>query len=222
VQPARQTTTRTITTTINEPVADPVINTAVGGTGVKYLRLNIDNKQNDVARGESLTYEVQWENISSDVSLKDLVLEVTFPREIRITDSSKGDVDTSANAVYLNIDQLDPREDGRLTIDARVTGSVRDNAPAVARAIMAFNNPTLQGVQENAIAYDSDKFSADRQVLGAFAGGSGFLPATLAGWLIIALIIIMIILAARHYMRSGYYGHDDRDNGPYTPYRPQN
>lgn len=219
----RTTRTTTVTTT---PITTDVTTTVpaiaeVGGTGVKYLRLNIDNEQNDIARGESVSYEVQWENISSDVTLKDLVLEVTLPKELRITDASRGDVDTSANAVYLNIDQLDPREDGRMTIDARVVGSVRDNAPAVARAIMAFKNPTLQGFQENAIAYDSDKFSASSAVLGAFAGGSGFLPATLAGWLIIALIIILIILAARHYMRNGYYGNDDRDNGPYTPYRPQ-
>ena len=210
-QPAR-TTTRTVTVPAT---------TVVGGTGVKYLRLNIDNEQNDIARGESVSYEVQWENISSDVTLNDLVLEVTLPEGLRITDSSRGNVDTAANAVYLNIDQLDPREDGRMTIDARVTGNVRDNAPAVARAIMAFKNPTLAGMQENAIAYDSDKFSASSAVLGASAFGAGFLPGTLAGWLIIALIIILIILAARHYMRGGYYGHDDRDNGPYTPYRPQ-
>lgn len=215
--------------TVRTVVATPAVSTStvtttdatfVGGTGVKYLRLDINNDQDDISRGETVTYEVQWENISTDVTLKDLVLEVTLPKELRISDSSRGDIDQSANAVYVNIDQLDPREDGRMTVTARVNGSLSAGAPVVGRAILAFKNPTLDGAQENAIAYDSDRFIANSNVLGASAFGAGFLPGTLAGWLIIALIIILIILAARHYMRAGYY--DDRDHGgPYTPYRPQ-
>jgi hypothetical protein len=152
------------------------------------------------------------------------VLEVTFPKELRIVDSSRGDIDKSANAVYLNIDRLDPQEEGRMTITTRMNGTLQSGDPIVGRAIVAFKNPTLDGVQENAIAYDSDRYDNNGSaVLGASAFGAGFLPGTLAGWLIILLIIVLIILAARHYMRNGYYGADDRDrhDGPYTPYRPQ-
>lgn len=219
----RQTTTTQVVSTASTNTTATAKTTVTGGTGVKYLRLNIDNDRKELSRGDNVTYEVQWENISDTVTLNDLVLEVSMPKELQITSSSRGDIDRSANAVYLNIDRLDPREEGRMTVTTRMNGALRDGDPVTARAIAAFENPTLEGAQENAIAYDADHYRASNSVLGASAFGAGFLPGTLAGWLILLLIIVLIILAARHYMRSGYNGYDDRDrnDGPYTPYRPQ-
>lgn len=221
ITPRQTNTTTQVVSTSNTNTAART--NVTGGTGVKYLRLNIDNDRKEISRGDSITYEVQWENISSTVTLNDLVLEVTMPKELQITSSSRGDIDRTANAVYLNIDRLDPREEGRMTVTTRMNGALRSGDPVVGRVIGAFENPTLEGAQENAIAYDSDRYENNgSSVLGASAFGIGFLPGTLAGWLIILLIIVLIILAARHYMRSGYNGYNDRDHGgPYTPYRPQ-
>jgi hypothetical protein len=64
---------------------------------------------------------------------------------------------------------------------------------------MAFENPKTSAT-ENAIAYDADTFSVTGSTLGASLFGLGFLPTSLAGWLIIILILLIIIFLARHFM----------------------
>ncbi len=212
-------------TVTNRTVVSNTNTNQVIGTGIRgnFIKLMIDNSRTSIRKNDQVTYEVNWENVSS-VTLNDLVLEVSFPKELTIVDSSRGDIDRSANAVYLNIDRLDSKEEGRMLIMTRMKSSVLNDAPLVARAIMAFENPTLDGAQENAIAYDADNYDAtgDSSVLGASIFGLGFLPGNLVGWLIIFLIILLIIIAARYYTRGENNRPDQNGgNGGYAPYRPQ-
>lgn len=238
-----RTTTRTIindnptiikgTTTIRNIVTT----TNIGG-GARYIRLTIDNGRDTIVRGDELLYDVAWENVSN-TDLKDLVLEVTFPESLQITSTDRGQIDRNANAVYVNIKELRKLEKDDMTIRARITGTLKDNDPITARAIMAFENPENKA-QENAIAYDSDSYLASTNVLGASIFGLDFLPGTLAGWLFIILLLVLLILIIRYATRREEHHHYYRDevvpptrpvvtntttttSAPevdYTPYRP--
>lgn len=242
-----QTTNRTIIS--NPPVVIQGTNTIVrntvttigGGAGSQYIRLTIDNSRDTITRNDELVYEVTWDNISKS-DLKDLVLEVSFPESLQIVTTERGQIDRKANIVYVNIPTLKALEKDSMIIRARVIGTLRDNDPITARAIMAFENP-LNRAQENAIAYDSDTYFASQNVLGASIFGLDFLPGTLAGWLFLILLIILLILVIRYATarredrndRGGMHGgmggptptpapapiaHTEYSQTEYTPYRP--
>jgi hypothetical protein len=227
------TSTGTTKTTVVREVTNTNINTGVGGT--RYVRLTIDNSRDTVARGEELVYDVAWENISRS-DIRDLVLEVTFPKALQITSTDRGQIDRDENAVYVNINELRISEKDDMTIRTKVVGNLKENDPVTARAIIAFENPENKQAQENAIAYDADTFvSSNNSVLGASIFGLGGLN-SLAGWLFLILILILIILIIRYFTRREehhhYYSHPDMPAAPtksapvvhedvdYTPYRP--
>ncbi len=231
------TSTGIVRTTVVREVTAPVANTVVTGAvgGARYVRLTIDNSRDTVARNEELVYDVAWENISN-VDIKDLVLEITFPKALQITSTDRGQIDRDANAVYVNIDELRISEKDDITIRTKVVGNLKENDPVTARAIIAFENPENRQAQENAIAYDSDTFVASQnQVLGASIFGLGNLPGTLAGWLFLILLLILVILVIRYMTRREEHHHyyTNREDIPvapknvvtheevdYTPYRP--
>lgn len=209
------------------PIVPTVITTG-GGAG-SLIRLMITNNQDNVSSGEELTYDVTWENISGR-DLSDLLLEVSFPTALRITDTRDGDIDRQGNRVIIEIPKLAARQTDETSIDTTVRGTLRAGDPVVARAIIAFENPTTQA-RENAIGYDSDTFRARNGGLGAFLFGAGFFPTTLAGWLVIILIILGIVYIARRYMRHQIVGAAVAAAAPapvvpvtppgeYTAYRP--
>lgn len=213
-------------------------NQVVVGSGARYIRLTIDNGRDTVARGDELVYEVNWENISN-VDLRDLVLEVSIPEALQIISAGKGQIDKKANTIYVNIDELRANERDDMDVRVIVRGPLQSNESVTARAIIAFENPEIRS-QENAIAYDSDSYIANQNVLGASIFGLDFLPGTLAGWLFIILLIVLLILLIRYAtgrmeQRNNFYGYGHGHGGPtdpvppapvenptndYTPYRP--
>lgn len=240
---ARQGTTTvkstTSTGTVKTTVVREVTNTNVvsGAAGTRYVRLTIDNSRDTVARGEELVYDVAWENIANN-DIRDLVLEVTFPKALQITSTDRGQIDRDANAVYVNINELRVSEKDDITIRTKVVGNLKDNDSVTARAIIAFENPENQQAQENAIAYDSDSFvTGNNTVLGASIFGLNGFPGSLAGWLFLILLLILIILIIRYMTRREEHHHyysrpADMPVAPtksttviqedvdYTPYRP--
>ncbi len=237
------TTTATPTVIPNNPptvITRTIVNTTNVGGGSRFIRLTIDNGRDTVVRNDELFYDVAWENITK-TDLHDLVLEISFPKELQVVGTDRGQIDRAANIVYVNISELKGLEKDDMTVRAKITtNSLKDNDPVTARAIMAFENPTNKA-QENAIAYDSDTYLANTNVLGASIFGLGFLPGTLAGWLFIILLLVLLILVIRYLTRreqhNHYYPKDDSQIPPmpmtpmgsttttttdvdYTPYRP--
>jgi hypothetical protein len=191
--------TRSFTTgqvTTNDTTIVNVVNTVGGGNSM--VRLMIDNHRDTVRGNTDIAYDVSWANISGR-TLNDLVLEINFPEQMSVVDTDRGLIERTKNAVVYQIDRLDPRETGDMTIVVRTTGGLKEGDPVVAQAIMAFENPKTSAT-ENAIAYDADTFSVTGSTLGASLFGLGFLPTSLAGWLIIILILLIIIFLARHFM----------------------
>lgn len=172
--------------------------TGTGTGGGSIIKLMIDNHRETVRSGSEISYDVSWENLTTR-TLNKLVLEVNFPTQMAVLDTDRGLIERNKNAVIYQIDTLGSREKGTMVITTRIEGSLRDNDPVVAQAIMVFENPKTSAT-ENAIAYDADQFSLNNSVLGASIFGLDFLPSSLAGWLIILLIILLIIILAHAYM----------------------
>lgn len=175
------------------------VSNGTGGGNGSIVKLMIDNHRETIRGGKEIAYDVSWENLTNK-QLKKLVLEINFPVQMTVVDTDHGSVERNMNSVIYQIDSLDAREKGTMTIIAQVAGNLKENDPVVAQAIAAFENPTTAAA-ENAIAYDADTYSTvtNGSVLGASIFGLNFLPTSLAGWLIILLILLIIVLIAHSY-----------------------
>jgi hypothetical protein len=92
------------------------VNTTGGGNSL--VRLTIDNHRDTVRGNTDIAYDVSWANISGR-TLNKLVLEVTFPEQTAVVDTDRGSIERTKNAVIYQIDRLDPRETGDMTIIVR-------------------------------------------------------------------------------------------------------
>lgn len=162
------------------------------GLGLSLIRLEIDDSRETVSRGERVTYEVTWENIST-IDLNDIDIKVSIPKEVDITTISRGRADLDENAVLFTIDDLDAGEDGSMTVSG-VIGSGTIGNLVTAEATAAFDNP-INDAQENATDYDIDEYVA--VVAGVTASVFGLRNITFLGWLTILLGLLIIFLIAR-------------------------
>jgi hypothetical protein len=170
------------------------------GLGLSLIRLEINNDEEVVTRGESLEYVVEWENIS-ELDLNDLSLRVEIPEEIQITDISRGRLDQDTNTIFFSIDELDgadyerniPGDNGRMTINGIVGRGTIGNL-LTSEAEIAYDNP-VNDAQENARDFDLDEYGA--QIAGVTASVFGLTNITFLGWLVILLGLFIIFLVAR-------------------------
>lgn len=227
-------------TTSNDTTRDTVIirtitnnTTNNGGGGSAFIKLMITNNREIVRGDKEMTYEVSWENVSGR-DLQNLVLETNFPDQLDVLDTDRGSIKREAHSVIYKIGDLKKNESGTMDITAQVTSGLRNGDPVVAQAIMAFENPKTRAA-ENAIAYDADEFAIvdGNSVFGASLFGLDFLPTSLAGWLLIFLILLIIIILAHSYfsrnrgaqvmINSGNVPNNipvDQSGNDYVVYRP--
>ncbi len=183
-------------TTTNDTTITHYVTTNTGG-GNSFIKLTVDNHRDVVQQGVVTDYDVTWTNLTGS-DIKNLVLEVNFPSQMTITNTDRGAIETGKSSVVYQISDLTPHQTDNMTISGQINSGLKDGDPVVAQGVMAFNSPKSSAT-ENAIAYDADTFSTGTSVLGASIFGLGFLPNSLAGWLIIILIILIIVLIARHF-----------------------
>ncbi len=171
---------------------DTVDETDQLGLGLSLVKLEINDNKEKVIKNENITYRITWENIS-DLDLEDLDLVIEIPREIQITSSSRGQMDTDRNAIVYTIRNLDSKEENSMT----VTGVVKDGKlgdALTADATLGFNNPVNEA-KENATDYDIDEFTI-LTPLGT-ASVFGLSNITFLGWLTILLGLLIVFLVAR-------------------------
>lgn len=175
-----------------EKDTEPEIDLEKLGLGLSLVRLEIDDDRETVTKGEQVTYEVSWENISQ-LDLEDIALNVTIPREMQITSTSRGRLDQDRNAIFYTIDNLDAGERGSMTVTGLVNNGTLGDA-LTAEANLAFDNP-VNRAQENATDYDVDEYVVATALGTASVFGLsniGFL-----GWLTILLGLMIVFLVAR-------------------------
>ncbi|MCA9353584.1 hypothetical protein KC842_01805 [Candidatus Nomurabacteria bacterium] len=196
--------------TVSSPVVtNPVvINTGVvagvstgNGNGSNLLMLTIEAGESDVCYRDEVDYVIEWENISGR-DLDDAVLQIALQKGVKFVDTSRGDYINDDHMIIYEIGNLDRGEDGRMTITLSMTDRLETQEPLVTTALMAFTDSETRA-QEDVIAYELQDVSRCGSALGAFAlFGNSFLPSTLIGWLIIALLILAIIIIVRTFYKK--------------------
>jgi hypothetical protein len=170
------------------------------GLGISLVRLDINDEEEVVVRGENVEYTITWENVS-EIDLDDLNLKVVMPPEIQVIDISRGRFDQDQNTIYFTIDELDgidfennrPGEDGSLMVRGIVERGTVGNL-VTAEAELSYDNP-INKARENATDWDINEYGI--QVAGVTASVFGLANITFLGWLVILLGLFIIFLVAR-------------------------
>ncbi|MGB0925179.1 MAG: hypothetical protein ACPGTS_00545 [Minisyncoccia bacterium] len=163
------------------------------GLGLSLIRLEVNDNFDAVSKGQTVTYDVTWENIS-DIDLDNLDLNITIPREVQITSFSRGRLDQDRNAIFYTIPNLDAKEENSMTVTGIVTNGNLGDA-LTAEATIAFANP-LNQARENATDYDVDEYVVAIAGVGT-ASVFGLSNITFLGWLTIILGLLIVFLVAR-------------------------
>ena len=194
-------------TTISHTVAPTQIIKYIQGTTVvgvsSPIQLKIENRYESIGRGDEIDYTITYKNIGK-TTLTDSVLQVVVPEGIVITNSSKGSYVNDTHTLTVLLNDLSPKEEGVVYMQAKVNSIPSDMAKVVTTAILVYTNKS--GVQENAIAYVLNiPKSGDNSLLGAAALFGGLSSMSLIGWLLLILLVLLIILLVRKYFFQRQY-----------------
>jgi len=202
IPPTPTTVVRNTTTVINN-----------GGTSQPLVTLTMNGGIDTIGPNERRTYQVEWENISSQ-TLRKVVLRIILPQTMVFESTNKGSFSSGENTLTLDIDTLSPRENGSLFLTAHTKDFIQTGELIVVVANMVYTNQA--GVQEDALAYATHHGVQNGSVLGASAFGSGFLPTSLFGWLFLIILLLILILLSKYlYNQSPNRQHQAPDHPPH-------
>ena len=184
-------------------------NTTTGGTSRPSLVfLTVSRDGETIGRGDTVEYVVNYKNVSSK-NLQNIVLQILIPREFQFMETSRGYFSTADSTVVVNVGNLNPQEEGSVSVTVKVTTDAQLGKIVVVTANLAYtviDNNNNNSTQEEVFAYSKNTIEEDngqiQQGALAFLFGGGFLPNSLLGWLLLILLIVLLILAAR----KAYYG----------------
>ena len=187
-------TFRTRTLNIITPTPTTPVTVVSSGSGSPIF-LEIDDEQELAARGQTLQYDVRWENISGR-DLEEVVLNVRLPQSVRFVSSTEGRYNRRDHNVTVSIGNLRAQEEDDMVIFVTVRGGTEGDQ-LVAEATIAFEDPQSEtrGLLAT-IEYDVDTYTNGGNGLLAGLFGIGFLPGII-GLLLAILLILIIILVAR-------------------------
>ena len=195
---ASSTTTTTNTTNNTTNVTN---NTNNGTSRPSLVALTVSRDGESIRRGDTLEYIINYKNVSSTRSLRNVILQVAMPKDLEFIEASRGSFSTDDRALIANIGSLAPQEEGVVRMRVKVSGDAEVNKIVVVSANMAYTIVD-NNTQEEVFAYSTNNVStngnSDSQFGAlAFLGGDGFLPSTLLGWLILIMLGTLLVLAVK-------------------------
>lgn len=183
-------------------VRPQVQNVVVAQSAPSLLELRVETNYDRMCVEGNLDYSITYRNISNK-TLNNAVLQFNHPKEITYLSSSKGDYEVIDRTITIDLGNLQPGEQGNITVHAKVNNTAVRGNLTVATATVVYTNSGSHA-QEDAIAYSLITVSDEcPNVLGASAFGFGsFLPTTLLGWLLLILVILALIVLSRHLYKK--------------------
>ena len=180
------------------------VNTNTAGT-VKPSPVPLSISRNDeiIKIGNIVEYAVNYKNISSK-NLKDVVLQISIPKELEFMEASRGYFSSENNTLVADIGDLNLKEEGDVRVAVKVTTKAEKDKIIVIKASLAYTTVN-SNIQEEIFAYTKNTVEDSgtiQQGAAVFFLGDSFLPNTLIRWLLLILVIILIVLATR----KAYYG----------------
>ncbi len=169
-----------------------------GNTTTSLVALSIDTALQSVHEGDTVSYVITYTNISKS-TLNNTVLNVKLPQAVDFTGSTAGMYSIDNHSLTYTIGTLHSKDTGTITMQGTVNNKGNDHDTLVTTATLTY--VLTNGAQDTAIAYATQSFLNNGNVLGAAAiFGSGFWPNSIWAWIIFAIIIYLII----HYGRKVY------------------
>ncbi len=195
-------TTKTTTPTVIVHPTTTTSTVVVAQSAPSLLELRVESAYDHMCINGLMDYTVTYRNISNQ-TLTNTVLQFTHPKEISYLSGSRGNYEVVDRTLTIALGDVRPGEEGTITIHTRVNDTAIRGNLSVATATVVYTNSKTHA-QENAIAYSLITVSNDcPSVLGASAFGFGsFLPSTLLGWLLLILVILALIVLARHVSKK--------------------
>ncbi len=200
-----------------------VVTTATAANSLVLINSSINKSQAIIPTldnsnphpGDIINYTVDYQNVGN-ASITNLTLQVTIPGGVDYLSANPSNPTIFGNTLIFNLGTLKGNAQGAVTVQMRVedttpVGTVL-NFPAVLSYVNASGQP--QSVTANVSATVT---SPTTPGIGANVFGSGFLPNTLFGWLILLILLLLLLWLAK-------YAYNQVPRAPrypaYTPYPP--
>lgn len=162
------------------------------------VSLRITNSESQFEEGDKVRFSITISNTGT-MSARNGRLVVTLPTEYAFVKSSEGSFDERDNELAVRIATIAGGASKTITVDARVS-DVKDDDSVTTRAVLTF---TKSNIAYTVRASDTDDIeAASGNILGASVFGAGFFPQTLAGWVILIIIITALIFVIRRYSQG--------------------
>jgi hypothetical protein len=182
---------------IKTPVKE---NTSAAVSQTSSMSLSINHNNETIIKGSVIEYVVNYKNVSSK-DVRDVVLRISIPDELKFIEASRGYLSTDGDTITANIDNLASQEEDSLRFRVKAVGSTELGKIIIVTANLAYTKLNTD-IQNELFAYtkniikDGEIYVVQQGAL-AFLAGDGFLPNTLIGWLLLILVITLIVLALK-------------------------
>lgn len=201
-----ESVTYAVDQTVETPVVLKPTTTVVtrGSSAQSLVTLSIEGGAEMIGSGEKRTYHVKWKNESAQ-SLKDVVLRVTFPKNMNVDSATKGAFFATDNSVIVDLRTLPSKETGDTFIFATTGRGLKSGEVLVVTANMVYTG--TNGAQGDAVAYVMHRAEMTQNAIGANIFGAGeFVPTTLFEWILLMILTLILVLLGNHL-----YGRFARD-----------
>lgn len=196
--------TTTTTTPRPAPTSLVLINSSINHN--QSIASAIDNTRPHP--GDEINYTVNYQNIGT-ASITSLTLRIDLPHEVDYMFSSPNNPIISGNTLIFNLGTLRANGQDTVTVRTRVqdntTTGINLNFPATLSYINPSGSP--QSVNTNVSAQILDEQTSvdednNSTSLGASVFGTGFLPTNMFGWILLAILILLLMLIAKYLLFS--------------------
>lgn len=195
------TTTTGVLTTVSKVVGaatvEKNISNGIATGGVVHANgvvLYISDEHARVYQNDSITFTVKAQNTNTTDILDSRVV-VSLPDQYQFSNSSSDvSYDSHANTVTYPFGRIAAGTTKMVTFSVDAVGEGNGTVQT---------NVTLQYAGGNLSTSDHDAYSSGtKSLLGASVFGAGFFPQTFTGWFLILLLIVLIIIGARRYVKA--------------------
>ncbi len=181
---------------VTEPaVSYRTVGAEEGTSKMSLVKISIYSDNGLVCRGERESFTATYINTSSH-TLKDVVLRVELPLEMRYQDSGRGSFSAKDNILTVDVGTLAPGESGQTIVKAEVAKSPTTDREVITTASVVYTEPS--GYQNEVVSYVAGKSDCVSSNVALALYGGNFLPDTFAEWALLTVVILALIVLSRY------------------------
>lgn len=201
------------TTTNTTSFSNPFLSSTTFGSGssrndqvsqdvlrdVETKGLGLGTNSAGLCINDTVEYVIIYKNITKS-TITNAAIKVTLADGVKFKNASSGTYAESDNSVTTFIGTLSVGQEGRIYITG--VNTTVTSTQKVTRAEFVYTLPDQ--TQNNVVSYVFHGEGACREspLAGFAAGAGGFFPTTLAGWIVLTLLICAIIYLTRYFMKK--------------------